>query len=73
MADYRTDLERFLVDLDLKRIDAHLDEKARAAAETVSLKKHLAIYLDLGYDEEEALRQIRATGRFKSYFAAQDS
>jgi hypothetical protein len=74
MSEYEKELKRLLEDWDLQTRDAEMSVEARRIAEESAVKKSVAILVDqLGYSHEEALRIIKTTGRFKTYFAYLES
>jgi hypothetical protein len=69
VATYEEDLARFLADLDLQKHDAELSEAEQRLADECAVKKLIPLFEGLGYDRDQALEQIRRSGRFETYFA----
>lgn len=70
MSEYEKELKRFLEDLDLYSRDAEMTASARRLADETAVKKSLTILVgQLGYSQEEALKLLKATRRFKAFFA----
>jgi hypothetical protein len=70
MSHYADELNRLLADLDLKNKDAEIAEDARRRSEAQAVAKLVAILIEqLGYSKEDALQEVKSTGRFPGYFA----
>jgi hypothetical protein len=67
--DYKSDLDRFLADLDLQARDAEIANEKRKLDDGREVEKAINILVErLGYSREVAVEGLKRTRRFAAYF-----